>query len=178
MQLVSVKTKTHKRVGRGLSAGQGKTAGRGTKGQKSRSGHNIPNRYEGGQSTLALRLPKLPGFKSFHLKPTVITLDMISKCFKDKEVVSLVTLREKGLLKHSAKAKVLNSGTLTVAISLADDVKASESVRLVIAAVTEKPAKKAKAEEVATEEAVVEAPVVEKAAAKKPAAKKTVKKAE
>ncbi|MEI6498650.1 MAG: 50S ribosomal protein L15 [bacterium] len=172
MQLVSVKTKTKKRVGRGLSAGQGKTAGRGTKGQKSRSGHNIPNRYEGGQSTLALRLPKLPGFKSFHVKPTVVTLDMISKCFKDKDIVSLVTLREKGLIKHAAKAKILNSGTLTVAITLADDVKASESVRLIIAAAAK--TKTVAVEKVDTDKAekTDEEPKIKKVVAKKTASKK------
>ena len=55
--------KTAKRLGRGISAGGGKTAGRGTKGQKSRAGHNIPKRFEGGQTPLSMRLPKLRGFK-------------------------------------------------------------------------------------------------------------------
>ncbi|MEI8143526.1 MAG: uL15 family ribosomal protein, partial [Candidatus Berkelbacteria bacterium] len=51
--LTSVKTRDRKRVGRGISSGQGKTAGRGYKGQKSRSGYNLPNRFEGGQTALS-----------------------------------------------------------------------------------------------------------------------------
>lgn len=54
-------TQSKKRVGRGIAAGQGKTAGRGTKGQKSRSGHNIPRFFEGGQTKLFARLPKVKG---------------------------------------------------------------------------------------------------------------------
>ncbi len=56
--------KTQKRVGRGISAGQGKTAGRGTKGQNSRTGGGTRPGFEGGQNPLYLRLPKLRGFTS------------------------------------------------------------------------------------------------------------------
>lgn len=52
------------RVGRGISAGQGKTAGRGTKGQKARTGNGRRPGFEGGQNPLMQRLPKLPGFRS------------------------------------------------------------------------------------------------------------------
>ena len=55
------KSKIKKRVGRGISSGQGKTAGRGTKGQRSRSGFNIPKRFEGGQTPYLRRMPKLKG---------------------------------------------------------------------------------------------------------------------
>ena len=51
------------RVGRGISAGKGKTAGRGTKGQKARAGGTIPSWFEGGQTPAHIRLPKLHGFK-------------------------------------------------------------------------------------------------------------------
>jgi large subunit ribosomal protein L15 len=53
-----------KRVGRGIAAGQGKTAGRGTKGQKSRAGGNLPPWFEGGQTPLHIRIPKLRGFRN------------------------------------------------------------------------------------------------------------------
>lgn len=56
--------KNHKRVGRGISAGQGKTAGRGTKGQNSRAGSGRRPGFEGGQNPLIQRLPKLRGFTS------------------------------------------------------------------------------------------------------------------
>lgn len=53
------------RVGRGIAAGKGKTAGRGTKGQKSRAGSSIPSWFEGGQTPLHIRIPKLHGFRNF-----------------------------------------------------------------------------------------------------------------
>lgn len=57
-------SKNSRRVGRGIAAGQGKTAGRGTKGQKSRTGKGRRPGFEGGQNPLMMRLPKLPGFRS------------------------------------------------------------------------------------------------------------------
>lgn len=60
--------KTAKRVGRGIAAGQGKTAGRGTKGQNSRTGGRVRPGFEGGQNPLYQRLPKLPGFTSHRPK--------------------------------------------------------------------------------------------------------------
>lgn len=58
------KSKSKKRVGRGISAGQGKTAGRGTKGQSARTGGKRRPGFEGGQTPIMMRLPKLRGFKS------------------------------------------------------------------------------------------------------------------
>lgn len=63
-ELSTSKHKSPKRVGRGIAAGQGKTAGRGTKGQKSRTGSSRKPGFEGGQNPLMQRLPKLRGFKS------------------------------------------------------------------------------------------------------------------
>lgn len=60
---VKGKSKSNRRVGRGISAGQGKTAGRGTKGQKSRAGSSRKPGFEGGQNPLYKRIPKLRGFK-------------------------------------------------------------------------------------------------------------------
>src|SRR5215213_1372427 len=56
--------KPRTRVGRGIAAGKGKTAGRGTKGQKARAGGSIPPWFEGGQTPLHMRIPKLRGFKN------------------------------------------------------------------------------------------------------------------
>lgn len=135
MELQSVKTKSKKRVGRGLSSGQGKTAGRGTKGQKSRSGFNIPRKFEGGQTPLSMRLAKLPGFKSGHEKAAIVSLDQISAAFKAGEEVSLKSLAEKGLItKNTKKAKVLNNGKLSVAVKFGVDIKVSKSVSSVIPA--------------------------------------------
>jgi large subunit ribosomal protein L15 len=60
--------RSSRRVGRGIAAGQGKTAGRGTKGQKSRTGKGRRPGFEGGQNPLMQRLPKLPGFRSIRPK--------------------------------------------------------------------------------------------------------------
>ena len=61
-----------RRVGRGIAAGQGKTAGRGTKGQKSRTGSGRRPGFEGGQNPLMMRLPKLPGFRSIRVKHELV----------------------------------------------------------------------------------------------------------
>jgi large subunit ribosomal protein L15 len=64
--------KSGRRVGRGIAAGQGKTAGRGTKGQGSRTGSSRRPGFEGGQTPLMQRLPKLPGFRSIRPKAEII----------------------------------------------------------------------------------------------------------
>ena len=68
------------RVGRGIAAGQGKTAGRGTKGQKARAGGTIPAWFEGGQTPLHQRIPKLRGFKNpFRITYEIVNLGAISR---------------------------------------------------------------------------------------------------
>ena len=67
-ELQAPKKKSAKRVGRGISAGQGKTAGRGTKGQSSRSGGKRRPGFEGGQTPIMMRAPKLRGFRSIRVK--------------------------------------------------------------------------------------------------------------
>ncbi len=108
-------TKRKKRVGRGISAGKGKTAGRGTKGQKSRAGHSIPVGFEGGQTPLKQRLPKMRGFRRHkNIKAVIIPLDIIAKNFKSNDVVSTSSLREKGLIeKKLNKFKIIASSKLS-----------------------------------------------------------------
>ena len=68
-----------RRVGRGIAAGQGKTAGRGTKGQKARAGGSIPAWFEGGQTPLHMRIPKLRGFKNrFKIDYEVVNIGRIA----------------------------------------------------------------------------------------------------
>src|SRR3954454_19629413 len=68
-----------RRVGRGIAAGQGKTAGRGTKGQKARAGASIPGWFEGGQTPIHVRVPKLRGFKNrFKVEYAVVNVGQIS----------------------------------------------------------------------------------------------------
>jgi large subunit ribosomal protein L15 len=71
--------KARTRVGRGIAAGQGKTAGRGTKGQKARAGASIPAWFEGGQTPIHVRVPKLRGFKNrFRVEYAVVNVGQIS----------------------------------------------------------------------------------------------------
>ncbi len=69
--------KNRKRVGRGIAAGQGKTAGRGTKGQKARTGKKIGATFMGGQGSLMQRVPKLRGFKSLRAPAQVVYTDQL-----------------------------------------------------------------------------------------------------
>ncbi len=103
-------TKNKKRKGRGISAGGGKTAGRGTKGQKSRSGGNIRPGFEGGQMSLIHRIPKKRGFKSRNSKPQTVTLDKLN-VFKDGSKITVKKLLEQRII-SSESAKIVDSGKL------------------------------------------------------------------
>lgn len=106
-----------KRVGRGIGSGTGKTAGRGHKGQKSRTGGKVQIGFEGGQMPIQRRLPKR-GFRSSMAKNMaeirLHELDLI-----DGDIVDLASLRTAGLINagHS-RAKVVLSGELTKAVKL------------------------------------------------------------
>ena len=94
--------KNLRRVGRGTGAGQGKTAGKGTKGQLARSGPGLPAWFEGGQMPLHMRLPKLRGFKNRQ------RIEFVAVNGK----VSPETLAAKGLIEPNAKVKLLGNGDL------------------------------------------------------------------
>ncbi len=106
-----------RRVGRGIGSGLGKTAGRGHKGQKSRSGGYHKVGFEGGQMPLQRRLPKR-GFKSHLLKFNAeITLGQLDKLGLGE--VDLLALKQAGLVPELAKVvKVIKSGELTSAVKL------------------------------------------------------------
>ena len=75
------------RVGRGIAAGKGKTAGRGTKGQKARAGGGIPAWFEGGQTPLHMRIPKLRGFKNrFKIEYEVVNIGAIGALAERRRV--------------------------------------------------------------------------------------------
>lgn len=101
--------KSNKRVGRGIAAGQGKTAGRGTKGQGARTGKKIRPGFEGGQTPIMQRLPKLRGFRSHHIPAeTVYTGQLID--LKAKTIDTTV-LAEAGLISSPyVKVKLLLKG--------------------------------------------------------------------
>jgi len=106
-----------RRVGRGIGSGLGKTAGRGHKGQKSRSGGYHKVGFEGGQMPLQRRLPKR-GFKSTTLKYNAeVTLKDLERLGADE--VDLLTLKQAGLVGELAKVvKVIKSGELTRKVAL------------------------------------------------------------
>ncbi len=110
--------KPRKRVGRGDSSGLGKTAGRGEKGQKSRSGAKIRPFFEGGQIPLFRRLPKR-GFKNAdRIVYALVNLSVLESNFNAGEVVDLATLHEKKLLgKGDTIIKVLANGEITKALT-------------------------------------------------------------
>jgi len=109
--------KARRRVGRGIGSGLGKTAGRGHKGQKSRSGGFHKVGFEGGQMPLQRRLPKR-GFKSTTLKFNAeITLADLQSL--DATEVDMLTLKQARLIGERAKAvKVINTGTLSKKVAL------------------------------------------------------------
>jgi len=103
-------TKAKRRVGRGIGGKGGKTAGRGTKGQKARS--TVPTGFEGGQLPLMQRIPKLKGFKNpFRVEYNVINLDTLEGV--EGDVVSPESLRAAGLVHKHGLVKVLGRGELT-----------------------------------------------------------------
>ena len=105
------------RKGRGISAGQGKTAGRGTKGQKARTGHRkMPAGFMGGQRAIMQAVPKLKGFKSLHAKAEVVYTDRLNDLSGN---VDNFVLAEKNLISSPyVKVKVITRGELTAKIAL------------------------------------------------------------
>lgn len=104
------------RVGRGEGGKRGKTAGRGTKGLKARS--RLRPGFEGGQTPLSMRLPKLPGFKNPNKEYfAIVNLETLNQFDAGTEVTPEL-LRERGLIRHRGRVKVLAEGdidrTLTV----------------------------------------------------------------
>ncbi|MGH7747914.1 MAG: 50S ribosomal protein L15, partial [Candidatus Dormibacteria bacterium] len=111
--------KSRTRVGRGISAGQGKTSGRGQKGQGSRSSSTLPKGFEGGQMRLSQRLPKLRGFHNKWKKEfAIINLGKLNR-FENGSVVDAETLKAAGLLGPGRDGiKLLAAGTLSRALTV------------------------------------------------------------
>jgi len=124
-------TKDRHRVGRGGGSGWGKTAGRGHKGQKARSGGFHKLGFEGGQMPLHRRLPKR-GFTSLTRNDVVeVRLSELEKLSVAE--VDLAALRSAGIVPHGALgAKIIVSGKLTKKLAVKGDVKASKGARAAI----------------------------------------------
>src|SRR6478735_247983 len=126
----SVTRKT--RVGRGIAAGKGKTAGRGTKGQKSRAGASIPAWFEGGQTPLHIRIPKLRGFKNINdIQYEVVNVGAISAAIETGKLevqkgapvtVNADTLKQAGLVRRDRlPLKILGMGEVTTTLFVLAD---------------------------------------------------------
>mgnify|MGYP001179159287 FL=1 len=113
-----------KRVGRGAGSGTGKTAGRGHKGQKSRSGGNVRPGFEGGQMPLQMRVPKF-GFTS---RVSRVTQNLNVKVLADVKKIDIENLKKLGLIKKSTKkVKIYGEGKL-LAKPTDENIKTSKGV--------------------------------------------------
>ncbi len=109
--------KDRKRVGRGIAAGGGKTAGRGTKGQNSRTGKKLRPMFQGGQRPLAQAVPKKRGFKSLKMPAQVVYLDRLN-AFAGKMVDNAVLFEEGYISTPFHSVKVISRGELSVKVDL------------------------------------------------------------
>ena len=109
--------KKRTRVGRGISAGQGKTSGRGQKGQGSRESSSVPKGFEGGQMKQSMRLPKLRGFHNrFRREYQVVNLSKLNR-FGAKDIVDGAALAAAGLVTGpDVPVKLLAAGRVKVAV--------------------------------------------------------------
>ena len=138
MQLNSIKPaegskKARRRVGRGIGSGIGKTAGRGHKGQKSRSGGYHKVGFEGGQMPLQRRLPKR-GFKSHLLKYNAeISLTDLQRLGAAE--VDMLTLKQAKLIGEMTKVvKVIKSGELSIKVAISGGILATAGAKAAIEA--------------------------------------------
>lgn len=131
-ELTSTKKKSPKRVGRGIAAGQGKTAGRGTKGQGARTGWSKRPGFEGGQNPLMQRLPKLRGFRSFAVKAENVYTDQLAEI---GVAINNAVLAEKGLITTPfARVKLLYRGDVTKKVTVELQGASAKAIEAVQAA--------------------------------------------
>ena len=120
------------RVGRG-EASKGKTAGRGTKGTKDR--YQVPERFEGGQMPLHMRLPKLKGFKNpFRTEYQVVNLDKLGALYPEGGEVTVADLVAKGAVRKNSLVKVLGTGEISVALQVTVDAVSGSAKEKIAAA--------------------------------------------
>lgn len=113
-------TRKKTRVGRGIAAGKGKTAGRGTKGAGARAGKGIPHYFEGGQLPLVRRLPFKRGFTNiFRIEYQEVHLSDLNELFEAGTEVTPVQMAEKGLIRRATTpVVVLGNGELSKALTV------------------------------------------------------------
>lgn len=116
-ELLAGANKDKKRVGRGISAGGGKTAGRGTKGQNARTGKKLRPTFQGGQRGIVLSVPKARGFKSIRTPAQVVYLDTLNN-FKGKTVDNATLFEQSYIATPFQKVKIITRGELTSALTV------------------------------------------------------------
>jgi len=128
--------KNPKRVGRGHGSGHGKTATRGYNGQKSRAGGAKANGFEGGQTPLARRLPKLPGFTNINrTEYAPINVGRLDQAYGDGEIVDVFTLVDKGIIKNTQTlVKILGDGSLTKSLTVRVDKVSATAAEKILSA--------------------------------------------
>ncbi|MDO5329418.1 MAG: 50S ribosomal protein L15 [Coriobacteriia bacterium] len=122
-----------KRVGRGIGSGLGKTSGRGMNGQMSRAGGGKRAGFEGGQTPLARRLPKLPGFNNINRVEYVpVNVSRLEEKYKAGETVDIDSLVKYGIIKNTnAVVKVLGNGDIKKKLTVkVDKVSASAQKKI------------------------------------------------
>lgn len=124
--------KAKTRVGRGEGS-KGKTAGRGTKGTGARK--NVPAGFEGGQTKLHMRLPKLRGFKNkFRTEYQVVNVGQLGQLFPEGGAVSKEDLVAKGAARKGQLLKVLGDGEINVAVTVTADAFSASAIEKITAA--------------------------------------------
>jgi large subunit ribosomal protein L15 len=133
------------RVGRGIAAGQGKTAGRGTKGQKARAGASIPAWFEGGQTPIHIRIPKLRGFRNINdIEYEVVNVGAISAAIEAGRLtaegnapitINADTLKEVGLVRRDRlPLKILGAGEVSAKLFVLADAFTKSAIAKIEAA--------------------------------------------
>jgi len=115
------RTMKGKRIGRGYGSGVGgHTVGRGSKGQKSRTGHKSLEFFEGGNVAFYRRMPKYKGFnQSRKIENDAVNVNTLEKEFKAGDVVSVDTLKEKGIIKKNSQGvKILGKGEIKIKLNI------------------------------------------------------------
>ncbi len=126
-------TKQRKRLGRGPGTGHGKTAGRGHKGFKSRSGSGVKPGFEGGQMPLQRRLPKRGFTNIFRKEYTIVSLDQL-EAFEGSDVITSAALVDAGVVKKGSLVKILANGTVTKPIKVQVEKISGKAKELIEAA--------------------------------------------
>lgn len=126
----NVPKRARKRKGQGNGTGNGTYGGRGSNGQNQRAGGGVRPGFEGGQSSLFMRMPKNPGFVNPNrVEAQIVSLDLIEEAYEAGDTVSFETLLQKGLVRgNNPKVKILAGGltkALTVTLPASAGAKAT-----------------------------------------------------